>query len=478
MTEPTEPPEPPDVTEPTEPTEVTEPTEPTGPDLPSRDRKPETVPVHASITAAYLARYRTAAADSPAELLPLTGAQRRFLITRRLAPQTRSDVVPLFFAYPRGTLDEQRLARAATAVAARHPALCGGFATVRGTPVLRAGGPSAEAARIAVTPGGTAREALRAALLDWPVDGPALRLLFAREPDGDEELLALALDHAACDEQSLGVLTAELSQAYEADEPPAAGPAPQALADYRQAVELQLAAEDAAGGPAAHAHWGRRLGALTGAGGGAATSTGMLAERLPAADGAARSAVFPALLDAVGAAAHRLHREAGPLALGYPWGGRPPGAPAALGCFLNTLVHPAGPAAPVGTSDLDALADAWWDDLDHAGTPFDEVVRAARTAGAPWSGALDAMLTLEDLHRRPPLVLGGTPGRETHLAGRPLAAPLAVSASHGDDLLVRFAWDSDRFPEADARAAFDDLLAVLRHHLHATSERPHLNAHF
>ncbi|MER7769022.1 non-ribosomal peptide synthetase [Kitasatospora sp. NPDC096140] len=433
--------------------------------------------MHASITSAYLTRYRSAAARSPVELLPLTGAQRRFLITRRLAPLRRSDVVPLFFAYPRGTLDQDRLARAATAVAARHPALCGGFAAVRGTPVLRVGGPSAEAARIAVAPGGTAREALREALLDWPADGPALRLLFAHEPDGEEELLALALDHAACDEQSLGVLTAELSQAYETDEPAAAGPDPQALADYRQAVELQLATEDAAGGPAAQAHWGRRLGGLTGAGGGAAASTGMLTERLPAAEGAARSGVFPALLDAVGVAAHRLHRAhrtypgEGALALGYPWGGRPAGAPAALGCFLNTLVHPAGPTA---TSDPDALADAWWDDLDHAGTPFDEVVRAARTAGASWSGALDAMLTLEDLHRRPPLVLGGTPGRETHLAGRPLAAPLAVSASHGDDLLIRLAWDSDRFPEADAHAAFDDLLAVLRQHLRA---RPLLHTH-
>ncbi|MFE6054856.1 non-ribosomal peptide synthetase [Kitasatospora sp. NPDC056446] len=451
--------------------------------------------MHASITAAYLARYRSAAADAPVELLPLTGAQRRFLITRRLAPQSRSDVVPLFFAYPRGTVDQERLARAAARVAARHPALCGGFATVRGTPVLRVGGPSVEAARIVVAPGGTAREALREALLDWPADGPALRLLVAQEPDGDEELLALALDHAACDEQSLGALSAEIGAAYEQDgtdgsDGPdgssSAGPGPQALADYRQAVELQLAAENAAGGPAAQAHWGRRLGGLTGAGGGAATSTGMLTERLPAADGAARRAVFPALLDAVGTAAHRLHRASGALrpgagggalALGYPWGGRPPGAPAALGCFLNTLVHPAAPGPAVADradTGLDDLADAWWDDLDHADTPFDEVVRAARTAGSPWSGALDAMLTLEDLHRRPPLVLGGVPGRETHLAGRPLAAPLAVSASHGDDLLVRFAWDRDRFPEADAHAAFDGLLAVLRHHLHA---RHRLDSH-
>ncbi|WP_316525963.1 non-ribosomal peptide synthetase [Kitasatospora brasiliensis] len=429
--------------------------------------------MHASITAAYLARYRTAAAEAPVELLPLTGAQRRFLITRRLTPQSRSDIVPMLFAFPRGTLDLGRLARAAAAVAAHHPALCGAFATVRGTPVLRTGGPSAEAARIAVAPGGTARAALREALLDWPADGPALRLLVAADPDGDEELLVLALDHAACDEQSLGVLTAELSTAYEQDEAPAAGPTPQALADYRQAVESQLAAEDAAGGPAAQAYWGRRLGGLTGAGGGAATSTGMLTERLPAARGAARGAVFPALLDAVSSAMHRLYRAnespcseggGGALALGYPWGGRPPGAPAALGCFLNTLVHPAtsGPVA-----DLGALADAWWDDLDQAGTPFDEVVRAARTAGAPWSGGLDALLTLEDLRRRPPLVLGGTAGREVHLDGRPLAAPLAVSASHGEDLLIRLAWDSDRFPEVEARAAFDELLAVLGHHLHA-----------
>ncbi|MFD5465089.1 non-ribosomal peptide synthetase [Kitasatospora sp. NPDC127059] len=418
--------------------------------------------MHASITAAYLARYRSAAADSPVELLPLTGAQRRFLITRRLAPLTRSDVAPLFFAYPGGTLDLARLGRAAASVAAGHPALCGAFAIVRGTPVLRTGGPSVEVARIPVAPGGSTHAVLREALLDWPVDGPALRLLVAREPDGGEELLALALDHAACDEQSLGVLVGELTEAYRRDEEPAPGPAAQAVADFREAVELQLAAEESAAGPAAQAHWGRRLGGMVGAGGGAATVTGMLTERLPAVEAAARSAVFPALLDAVGAAARRLHRADGPLALGYPWGGRPPGAPAALGCFLNTLVH-AVPTQPA--TDLEALCDDWWDDLDHAGTPFDEVVRAARIAGSPWSGALDAMLTFEDLQRRPALVLGGVPGREVHLAGRPLAAPMAVSASHGDELTVRLAWDSERFPAADAEAAFADLLAVLRRHL-------------
>ncbi|WP_406195465.1 non-ribosomal peptide synthetase [Kitasatospora sp. NBC_01560] len=434
--------------------------------------------MHTSITAGYLTRFRsvTASADAAAELLPLTGAQRRFLIARRRAPQSRTDVVPLFFAYPRGTVDLTQLGAAAGRLAAHHPALRGGFTTVRGTPVLRLGTPSVEAVRVAVAPGGTAEDALRGALLDWPADGPALRLLLAAAPDDDEELLAVALDHAACDEQSLGLVTAGLSAAYAGDEPTGEAGEGDGLAAYREAVELQLAAEAAAASAAAHAHWAARLGALgrsgaTGEAGDAASgaasgpvarSTGMLSHRLPPADGAARGSVFPALLDAVAAAARRLSGPDRVLALGYPWGGRPPGAPPVLGCFLNTLVHPAPPGPAAG---LDALSAAWWDDLDHADTPFDEVVHAARSAGASWSGDLDGLLTFEDLHRRPPLVLGGTHGRETHLAGRPLAAPLAVSASHGTDLLVRLAWDRDRHPDAAAEAAFGALLDTLRAHL-------------
>ncbi|MFE2108336.1 non-ribosomal peptide synthetase, partial [Kitasatospora sp. NPDC059463] len=151
---------------------------------------------------------------------------------------------------------------------------------------------------------------------------------------------------------------------------------------------------------------------------------------------------------------------------GYPWGGRPAGAAPVLGCFLNTLVHPAPPGPP---RELDALGAAWWDDLDHADTPYDEVVRAARSAGAGWSGTLDGLLTFEDLHRRPPLVLDGVTGREVHLAGRPLAAPLAVSASHGEDLLVRLAWDRERHPQGAAESAFAALLATLRRHLGAAA---------
>ncbi|MFI6447188.1 condensation domain-containing protein [Kitasatospora sp. NPDC050543] len=434
--------------------------------------------MHPSITAAYLARYRSVVetAGGSAQLLPLTGAQRRFLLVRRLDPQGRPDVVPLFFAFPRGTVDVPRLRRAATDLARRHPALRGTVASLRGAPVLRLGTPSAEVTEIPVAPGESAEDALRRELLAWAPAGPPLRLLLAAGPDAREELLAVALDHAACDEQSLGIVTAGLSEAYEEDAGAGRETDEGGVAAYREAVERQLAAETAASTAGAHAHWAGRLGRLAGADAGPATAasaptaaataaapavTGMLSHRLPAASAAARGAVFPALLDAVSAAAQELLGPGRPLALGYPWGGRPAGAPPALGCFLNTLVHP----ATTGCSDLDDLSAAWWDDLDHADTPFDEVVHAARSAGASWTGALDGLLTFEDLHRRPPLVLGGTPGRETHLAGRPLAAPFAVSASHGEDLLVRLAWDRGRCPEAAAVDAFDALLGTMRRHL-------------
>ncbi|WP_371494279.1 condensation domain-containing protein [Kitasatospora sp. NBC_00374] len=429
--------------------------------------------MNSSITRAYLSRYRSVAGGS-AELLPVTGAQRRFLLARRLDPLGRPDVVPLFFAFPAGAVELPRLRAAATRLAARHPALRGRFESLRGTPVLRVGPPAAEVRRVEPAPGESAADALRRELLGWSADGPALRLLLAGGPADQEEILAVALDHTACDEQSLGIVTAGLSTAYETWDEPADGQATDAAADtadYRAAVEAQLAAEATASADRARAHWAARLGALRAPERPpyrAEPDTGMLTDRLPAASGAARGAVFPALLDAVSAAARSLLGPRATPALGYPWGGRPAVAPPVLGCFLNTLVHP----ARSGTAGLDELSADWWDDLDHADMPFDEVVHAARSAGARWSGALDGLLTFEDLHRRPPLVLGGISGRETHLSGRPLAAPFAVSASHGEDLLVRLAWDRRNWPDPAAAEAFDALLSTLRRHLGATAPGP------
>lgn len=132
--------------------------------------------------------------------------------------------------------------------------------------------------------------------------------------------------------------------------------------------------------------------------------------------------------------------------------------------FHQHLVHPAA----TGPARIEDTAAAWWDDLDRAGTPYDEVVRAVRLAGGNWSGTLHGILTFEDLGRRPGLRLAGVTGRETHLAV-PLryAAPVAMAASHGEDLKVRLVWERSGAADDLARDAFGVLLHTLRRHLYA-----------
>ncbi|MDJ1137007.1 non-ribosomal peptide synthetase [Streptomyces iconiensis] len=468
-----------------------------------------------SITAQYLARYhRIAEADAEADtgavggsagLLPVTGAQRRFILVRSLDPQGRPDVVPLFFAFPRSTVDLPRLSAAAGYLAALHPALRARAEVVRGTPVQRLAAPEVPVRRVPLRPGENAAAALRRTLRGWQAQGSPLRLFLAdggpADGSGDgagdgsgteEEVLAVALDHAACDGQSLARITEELGAAYADGLGPADVPrsrAEEGIAAYREAVLLQLAAEDRASSAQALAHWGGRLRAVRSAAVARTSGTGALPAPTALPTGAAelrltsgdRQVPFPALLGACTAAAHALYGHEGVSPLGYPWGGRPAAAPDVLGCFLNTVVFPAatGPADAGPTSisadstspaanGLDALSAAWWDDLDRADTPFDEVVHAARAAGAAWSGGLDGLLTVEDARRRPPLRLGTRTGREVHVDGRPVRAPFAVSVTHGTDLLVRMVWDRAFLDDAAATDAFAELTGVLRDQLSPT----------
>jgi hypothetical protein len=425
-----------------------------------------------SITETYLAQCRAviAQSDDSAALFPLTGAQRRFLLTSHLGPDRRPDIVPLFFTFPTGTVDVPRLRRAALRFASRHTALCGAVTVERGIPALRLGPPSVEVRE--VTAGTTAADAVRAELGLWRSGGPVLRILLARGQDEEDELLAIVLDHVVCDERALGIVTAGLTEAYPEDTPHRT--TPEDAAAYRDAVTRQLVAEEEASRPAHLDYWARRLSVLTNQDPDhpGATSppddvadNGMLSHRLPAPAGM-RGSVFPVLLDAVSAV---LRTGTGVPALGYTWGGRPPGTPEILGCFLNTVVHPVHERAV----SLDETTATWWDDLEHADTPYDEVLRVARRAGASWSGSLDGFLVFEDLGRRPPLTLGGTTGREVHLATpRRYAAPLAVAFSLGEDLLVRVVWDRGRLADDDARAAGTVLLHTLRHHLDHGADRP------
>lgn len=430
-----------------------------------------------TVTDQYLARFQRIADDGGTSLLPVTGAQRRFVLVRSMDPSGRPDLVPMFFAFPGGTVDRVRLRRAANRLAALHPVLRGRAEVVRGTPVLRLAEPDVPVERVVRAPGEDAAGALRRVLGGWTAQGSPLRLYLVQDGDGPagDEVLAVVLDHTACDGQSLARVVEELTAAYrEASEPTepvltetelagpvARGPEPAEvaaeLAAYREAVHLQLAAERRAGSAAALAYWGDRLRVVherapqlrpqRPAPG--TPPTGAAELRLPAP---ASGVPFPALLDACRAAARVLYGPGHVPPIGYPWGGRPAGAPPVLGCFLNTVVFPAAtvdvPHAP------DETATQWWDDLDRADTPFDEVVHAARAAGSRWSGRLDGLLTVDDARRRPALRLGGVEGREIHVDGRQVRAPFAVSVTHGPELQVRMVWDRSVLDDEAAQDAF------------------------
>ncbi|WP_326586191.1 condensation domain-containing protein [Streptomyces sp. NBC_01294] len=428
-----------------------------------------------SITSQYLARYRRLTGDRSDSVLPVTGAQRRFLLVRSLDPSGRPDVVPMFFAFPHGTIDPERLQAAASRLAARHTALRSRPAVVRGTPVLCVADPDVGVTRPALVPGESPADALRRALESWDAQGPPLRLFLVRDEEREEEILAVALDHAVCDGRSLARIVDELGAAYSeeaTDSHAAPGETEGELAAYRDAVLRQLAAEERAETPEAAAYWADRLRTLHAHAPAPSPArvpegtrpSGAAQARLPAYDGGVS---FPGLLDACRSAARELYGRGRTVPLGYPWGGRPPGAEPVVGCFLNTLVFPAdtdygtGDEPGTGTGS-EATADAWWDDLDRADVPFDAIVTAARAAGSGWTGGLDGLLTVDDDNRRPPLVLAGVEGREVHVDGRPVRGPFAVSITQGAEIRLRMVWDRAVLDDETAQRAFEALTHALR----------------
>ncbi|WP_328929998.1 condensation domain-containing protein [Streptomyces sp. NBC_00190] len=428
-----------------------------------------------SITSQYLARYRRLTGDRSDSVLPVTGAQRRFLLVRSLDPSGRPDVVPMFFAFPHGTIDPERLRAAASRLAARHTALRSRPAVVRGTPVLCVADPDVGVTRPALVPGESPADALSRALESWDAQGPPLRLFLVRDEEREEEILAVALDHAVCDGRSLARIVDELGAAYSeeaTDSHAAPGETEGELAVYRDAVLRQLAAEERAETAESAAYWADRLRTLHAHAPAPSPArvpegtrpSGAAQARLPAYDGGVS---FPGLLDACRSAARELYGPGLTVPLGYPWGGRPPGTEPVVGCFLNTLVFPAdtgyGTGNEPGTGPgSEAMADAWWDDLDRADVPFDAVVTAARAAGSGWTGGLDGLLTVDDDSRRPPLVLAGVEGREVHVDGRPVRGPFAVSITQGAEIRLRMAWDRAVLDDETARRAFDALTHALR----------------
>ncbi|MEV6850972.1 hypothetical protein [Actinoplanes sp. NPDC051411] len=396
--------------------------------------------MHRSITGTYLKHYASAH-DGAAELMPLTGAQRRFHHTRSADPRDRVRILPVFLEFPPGLLSARRLEQATRSVLLRHPVLRGAADTASGVPVLRIGPvPDGPVVREIAGPGTDA--AVWAALDDWPAGRGSFRVLLAR--DGRRDLLALGFDHLVCDGESTGLVLDGLMAAYRSGERVPDSVAAAELRRYRDVVEQRLALEHAASGPEALAHWTSRVrdagpgrwGRDRDPGEPRGQSSAWHRAALPAA---ATDRPFPALLAACHTA---LARIPGTAPVAYTWGGHDEAGVA--GCFINTVL-----ANPQG----DGVREAWWEDLEFADTPFDEVVRAARASRAPWTGHLDLVLTLIDRTRRPAPVLDGVPGRFTYPPGSRIEDPVIVTAVQDrEELSLRIDHDPTVVPGADAAA--------------------------
>ncbi|WP_328609417.1 condensation domain-containing protein [Amycolatopsis sp. NBC_00345] len=401
--------------------------------------------MHRSITGTYLKHYASVHKGAD-ELMPLTGAQRRFHHTRSADPRDRVRILPVFLEFPPGLLSAHRLEQATRAVLLRHPVLRGVADTAGGVPVLRIG-PVPEGPLVQEIVASDTDGAVWAALEDWPAGRGSFRVLLAR--DDRRDLLALGFDHLVCDGESTGLVLDELVSSYQTGARVPDSVAAAELRRYREVVERRLAREHEASGPEALAHWTSRVrdagpgrwGRDRDAGEPGGQDSAWLRLALP---GSATDRPFPALLAACHTA---LARTPGTAPVAYTWGGHDEAG--VVGCFINTVL-----ANPQG----EGVRESWWEDLEFVDTPFDEVVRAARAGQASWTGHLDLVLTFIDRTHRPVPVLDGVPGRFRYPPGNRIEDPVIVTAVHDrGEVSLRVDHDPTIVPGAAATGIADGL---------------------
>ncbi|HEV7898363.1 MAG TPA: amino acid adenylation domain-containing protein, partial [Planosporangium sp.] len=176
--------------------------------------------------------------------LPMSPGQRRMWFLSRLNPTSVEYAVPVTLRLA-GDVDEDRLQRALTRVVSRHEALRTTFADGDGEPAQVIRPPATVPLPVVdLTAEQDAErdpeQRARDVVLDHlsrPFDlatGPLLRARLIRLAD-DDRVLVLALHHAICDQQSVEILTRELSTLYqepEAGDRAALTPLPIQYGDY------------------------------------------------------------------------------------------------------------------------------------------------------------------------------------------------------------------------------------------------------
>ena len=333
---------------------------------------------------------------------PLTPAQERLWFLERLTPGNAAYVMPLALRF-RGGVVPARVEAALTAVLARHPALRAQLVT---GPALRIV-PAAPVALPAMAGDAALVQRLALAPFDLSADpaGPLWRAALVMLPDGDA-VLVLTVHHIIADGISMGVLLHDLATAWSgAALPPPGAPSYGSLARTRRA---RLDAPEAR---AALAREGERLRGLPpldlpldrprppvrDATGGAvplSLSPALAAElrRLARQEGTTPFAVLLAGWVAL------LHRLCGQdrLAIGVPVAGRPPGAEATIGLFVDTAVVAADCSGRLGFRALLRQMTEASRTAIAAAVPFERLVEAVRPDRDPSRTPLiETTLTLQ-----------------------------------------------------------------------------------
>jgi amino acid adenylation domain-containing protein len=199
-----------------------------------------------------------------ADPAPASFAQRRLWFVDRLEPGSPAYNVPMFWRL-RGALDAAALARALSAVAARHDALRTTFAERGGEPVQVVAPPapvplpvddlSTLDDRLAEAERRAAAEA--AAPFDLAA-GPLLRARLLRLA-ADDHVFLLTLHHTVCDAWSLEVIFGELAALYRAERGGAPADLPPLPLQYGDYAAWQRGESQAAALHEAMGYWRRTL---------------------------------------------------------------------------------------------------------------------------------------------------------------------------------------------------------------------------
>ncbi|MFJ5679587.1 amino acid adenylation domain-containing protein [Streptomyces sp. NPDC093097] len=323
---------------------------------------------------------------------PATSAQRRIWLVERLVPGTSAYHLP-FALHLDGPLDTAALAAALTAVVHRHESLRTSFEQVDGELVQLVGEP----APFAWEARQTAAAGLDAALAEdaaRPFDlagGPLLRAVLHRLAP-QRHVLAVTVHHLVADMWSIGILLAELAQAYAGR----AGELPELPVQYGDFAVWEGEAQ-AAGDERDQAYW---RGALAGA----PELLELPCDRPRPAAQSLRGAALPVELPAeLSAGVRTLCRRAGvtpfmallaafqavlarhsggeDIVVGTGAAVRPAEAEALIGCFINILpVRTSLAGDPTFAELLDRVRAASLGAFEHQGLPFERML-PERAAG-------------------------------------------------------------------------------------------------